>query len=81
MIDIGQIWVDLIFLVTSLPIQLYEQILFVPLTLSLVLKQDIKEDDELELDFPPNIPWETPSISSQTDGSIFRSVSEDNSID
>ena len=47
--DIGQIWVDLIFLVTSLPIQLYEQILFVPLTLSFILKQDIEEDDELEL--------------------------------
>jgi len=67
--DIGQIWVDLIFLVTSLPIQLYEQILFVPLVLSLILKQDT--DDELELDLPPNIPRETPSISSQTEGSIL----------
>jgi len=69
--DIGQIWVDLIFLVTSLPIQLYEQILLVPLVRSLVLKQDIDEDDEPEVPLnasptllPDNKPWEIPNNSS-----------------
>ena len=57
---------------TSLPIQLYEHILLVPLVRSLILEKDTDEEDVLELDLPPNSTPDIPSKSSQNDGSILR---------